>query len=1064
LIQSSITITDLIFRGRNKLLFVATLCLMCARALAFDPDPSQLAADQQEAMRRANEWSRESTNMAIAILRRTASRWEELGEAGNAVTCLIEAAKLYPLDEHEPSRELLEQAVELSRRSHLTAELVKSYSLLSLKSLERGDLAEAESNSRAASRLSGSVSDGTAKAYAHLAAGMIDYYYGTIARAIERLEQAEAVAPQSSDPWLTNQIFLYHGFARLRNAQPVEAENKINQAITQSEALGYEKGRALAYAGLGYVFYSVSNWQKALDSFGKAEESYPDDFEIVERARVLSLMGEIYLHHAYLELAQRNLEQAVSIYENAGYDFGKAGSLRYLAEVYLEAKEIEKARATFAQARSLAVKLDDVYLLADISEGIGNVESASGNHSSAVASYREAIQTYKSVGVSIPSVEALLGDAYNDLGNRVAARKYYLSAIQASEKTRNTMVLSETLYRLARLDLQEERFAEALAGARRSVELTELLYSEVANFKIKRSYLSAAYERFELLTHLEMREFERSGNNDAARRALVTAEASRTRSLLHALRISGADFVADADPAVLRTEADIRMTLNAKSDALTDLLARRVAAPEAESLQGEITLLEHRLAEISAKLRAESPVYASVKNPPPLSVEDLQKTVLDENSVLLEYSLGEDASYLWVVTSDQFEAFQLPPRNLIEGRIRDLRGLVSARKPVVGESFEQLQTRVSASDASYPQLARELSTLLLGPAVSRLAGKRLIIVPDGAIHEFPLSALPMPYADSDDPILLSNEVVYQPSARTLGLLANPRNIRSVPTKKTLLALSDPVFRRDDTRLSPAIDQDPVKIDAAFSLADSLDGLERLPASGIETRAISEIVGGPHDVFSDFEATRENFLNSNLSDYMIIHLATHGLVDQERPERSAVILSRFDRQGGRINESIRLRDIYAMKLNADLVVLSACKTAAGKEIKGEGVMGLNSAFLQAGARSVVASLWQVEDNATNQLMREFYGGVARGLTVSAALREAQLALYRDPQFRSPFYWAAFTLQGDMNRRPDIGASIYGRVVLIVIPVIGALVAALLLWRRFGGRLRQTSAVAHSTEKL
>lgn len=198
-------------------------------------------------------------------------------------------------------------------------------------------------------------------------------------------------------------------------------------------------------------------------------------------------------------------------------------------------------------------------------------------------------------------------------------------------------------------------------------------------------------------------------------------------------------------------------------------------------------------------------------------------------------------------------------------------------------------------------------------------------------------------------------------------------------------------------------------------ADSIKTLRRLPESGAEAEAIRRIV--PNSIIiSAFEANRDRVLNTDLKNYKIIHFATHGVLDEKHPDLSGIVMSRYDEDGKQNEAFIRAQDIYGLNVNADLIVLSACNSGTGKEVRGEGVVGLSSAFLSAGARSVVSSLWKVDDKATEKMMREFYSAMAGGdMTVSQALRAAQLKMIQDPQYNSPFYWAAFTVHGDTSKK-------------------------------------------------
>jgi CHAT domain-containing protein len=270
-------------------------------------------------------------------------------------------------------------------------------------------------------------------------------------------------------------------------------------------------------------------------------------------------------------------------------------------------------------------------------------------------------------------------------------------------------------------------------------------------------------------------------------------------------------------------------------------------------------------------------------------------------------------------------------------------------------------------------------------------------------------------------------------------------IKSSAASKNLLIFSDPVFSAGDSRLANNKRDENATTEAvsseSFRFAESLNLLPRLNASKDEADSIINIVGSSKSqAFSGFSANRQQLLNSNVSDFKIIHFATHSLVNEERPELSGIVLSRFDEKGEKLDEFVRLQDIYAMNLNNDLVVLSACNTGNGKEVKGEGLMSLNNAFLQVGAKSVLSSLWKVDDNATKELMKDFYQGLAsEKMTTAEALRQAQIKLAKNPQYKSPFYWAAFTIQGDFQNKPVLSVSInYKIYFLLVIPLLSFLI--------------------------
>ena len=307
--------------------------------------------------------------------------------------------------------------------------------------------------------------------------------------------------------------------------------------------------------------------------------------------------------------------------------------------------------------------------------------------------------------------------------------------------------------------------------------------------------------------------------------------------------------------------------------------------------------------------------------------------------------------------------------------------------------------------------AAALSDTLLGPVAKSMAGKRLVIVSDGALLYLPFAALPLPHRDGFVPILVEHEVVSLPSASVLAWLRRNSENRATPGK-AVAVLADPVFESDNPRLTVqrhASRAGPTR----GSLRDATLDFSRLVSTRLEADAIASSAA-PGATFKalDFDASRATATSQDLANYRIVHFATHGVFDTEHPERSGLVLSMFDSQGHPQDGFLRLRDIYNLHLRADLVVLSACNTALGKSVAGEGLVGIVRGFMHAGATRVVASLWKVDDEATGELMGRFYAAMLKqNRSPAAALRQAQLEISQLERWQSPFYWAAFVLQGD-----------------------------------------------------
>jgi len=372
---------------------------------------------------------------------------------------------------------------------------------------------------------------------------------------------------------------------------------------------------------------------------------------------------------------------------------------------------------------------------------------------------------------------------------------------------------------------------------------------------------------------------------------------------------------------------------------------------------------------------------------------------------------------------ETLNSVELPPRRVIEAAARSLYEQLTSRQKRRGESRRDYDRRVAAADARLDKETAAVSRMLLGGITRQLNAewrtKRLAIVAAGALQYLPFAALPAPGARGS--LAATHEIVNIPSASVLAVLRRESAGRR-PATRALAILADPVFETTDPRVAsktapPAVPtNDIATASRALEVADGLYAripLSRLPFSRDEARAIAALTESNDNMLAvDFKASRAAVLGGALSGYRMVHLATHGVLDGERPALSSLILSLVDERGRRQNGYLRLPDIYNMRLDADLVVLSACQTALGKEIQGEGLVGLTRAFIYAGAPRVVASLWQVSDLATAELMKKFYRGMLRQhLPAAAALRAAQVEMSQDPRWSSPFFWAGFVLQGE-----------------------------------------------------
>jgi CHAT domain-containing protein len=374
------------------------------------------------------------------------------------------------------------------------------------------------------------------------------------------------------------------------------------------------------------------------------------------------------------------------------------------------------------------------------------------------------------------------------------------------------------------------------------------------------------------------------------------------------------------------------------------------------------------------------------------SVQDIQRQVLDDKAMLLQYHLAEKRSVLLLVTASSLELFTLPGRAEIERSLRAYLKMISER--MVGS-----QDGEKASE----RIAQELL-----PFVSRKefrGAKRLIVIPDGILHYLPFETLRTVSANGARYLIEDYALSYCPSASSLLALRALRKNKS--PRKDLLAVGAPrsLRRTDRSKETALLEEDG----GYFAYRGGGADLPSIPFSREEVLEVAKTFPKKRALVLLGEAASEDAVKTlPLDEFRIIHLACHGLLDEAHPFRSALVLSR--KSSGEDDGLLQMREIYGLTTNADVVVLSACQTARGRLELAEGTMGLARPFFFTGARSVLASMWAVNDKAAVLLMREFYRQLRAGRAAADALRLAKMKFLKGPRSQ-PFYWASFVLIGN-----------------------------------------------------
>lgn len=776
----------------------------------------------------------------------------------------------------------------------------------------------------------------------------------------------------------------------------------------------------------------LGRWDTAFEFYDKALNKYDEDDPA--RASTLDNKGELYAALGNPDKARECYQEALRLLDKAGKPNPdiKASVLVHLGQLSLADDDVTSALKYFEDARSL--KPAD-YRLSDVLTNLGTALAVNNEFDKAIGVYQNALDLQ--VKLNDPRGQALTlqkrGEARVRRGEPDKGLNDLNQALVLWRVVKDRRGEATTLNDIAQLERDRGSLTTALERSDEAIQTIESLRTNISSHQLRASYLAAQDNYYELNVDLKMQLSKKENRSDYLASALESAEKSRARVLLDALNEAGlsrGEFNSDPNFAKLLEErSNLLNKLSAKIQARTDSFKRAHTPEQAAAFDREIQQLTDSYEALEIRIRSRNPRFATLTKPQPSNVKEIQ-TQLDEQTILIEYLLGETRSYVWVVTRNSLDGFELPPRAQIEALAQRVYDGLSARGTnEKNESFAQKNDRVAKAENDLAPASALLSEMILGKIAHLLGEKRLLIVGDGKLQALPFGVLPTPAtqgATVQDLLVAQHEIVSFPSASVLVLQRRELAGRK-PAPYALALIADPVFDEMDSRVKGQ--------QSSNARSEPKKSTPEPTESSSQTRALSDITGGDRGAIRrlgyasdeasailsmvaanqsfkalNFDANRPTLLSPKLSRYRIIHLATHGIMNPIHPELSGVILSLVDKRGRATNGYVGLNDIYSLNLPADLVVLSACETGIGKQVKGEGLIALTRGFMHAGAERVVASLWKVDDQATAELMPKFYREMlVNKRKPAAALRAVQLEFYRRNQ--KPHLWAGFVLQGE-----------------------------------------------------
>ncbi len=858
------------------------------------------------------------------------------------------------------------------------------------------------------------------------------------------------------------------------------------------------------------IYVSQGNYQQAVEEYNKAlkiQHSIPNP---ISEANTLNKIALLYRDLGDYQLSINTHTQALNIVRKLGNKIEQQRTLRFIASVYLISDKYDKALKNYKQALSLSSEGDyrsEILTLSGIVQvyeslkdypqaleyahralklseensflkehsltDLASVYRAKGEYQKSLDISQKVLAYYRKAGLLIRE-----GNILGDMSITYEQQKNYQKAIDIrSEELKIRRELKESkaeasaLYGIAKNQRKLKNLETALTNIDSAIKIVENIRTNVQNPDLRTSYFATVqnYYKFKINLLMELHKKHPSKGYNAI--AIETSEASRARGLVELLTEARANIRKGANPELLAQENRLQDLINAKEKLRFEIInSEKIRNPvlkaNADNLQTEIDQLLNQQKQLETKIRQSNPKYANLKYPQPLKLAQIQQQ-LDKDSLLLQYSLGEERSFLWVVSPTSLDTYELPKKSEIEKASINLFCLISqnsSKPPSATGKENPCQDTKNIKTRRIDLAAEELSKLVLAPVKDKLGKKRLVVVADGALQYIPFAALadltaqptsqlgkdklptsaevtssnnrggglipeidnlPPAINSNYQPLFINHEIVNLPSASTIAI---QRQELRKKAPKALAILADPVYSNTDERFNSTRNkqlnkqnkqQDSLGIELERSAlkrsADTFNrqGWGRLPGTRTEAETLLKLVpdGDRLQVF-DFEANYNWATSSALNQFRILHFATHGFVNDANPELSGIVLSLVDKQGKDIRGYLRLGDLFNLDYPADLIVLSACETGLGKEIQGEGLVGLTRGLMYAGGERLVVSLWQVSDEGTAVFMQEFYKEMLQnGKSANEALRATQLKMWKDDKWHNPNYWAAFAFLGE-----------------------------------------------------
>jgi tetratricopeptide (TPR) repeat protein len=956
----------------------------------------------------------QAAQRAIEILRDARRQWARIGDHdGQALALLTEADVWLGLSRYDRAISSINEARTLGR-------VAPEYQSLLLNEETRIDLdlwdsASALRHAGLAMRLSERSGERgeTAETLAHR--GEAQYLETNDEAAGSDLRAALTAARENGDRLTVARVLRCQAWIEEDQGHLAQAGQLMQNAEEQFHSVGDESDSVDAISDLATIEGMTGDHYAALLTHSRVADVIYESGRSRNFAYVLDNIATDYAELNRDRDAVVYFEKAQDIFTGIHHLSGQMTTLGQLCMAELRLNHFQQALTQCQRALSLSHLVLDPKRRAIAEWRLAKVEARMGRFTGALAEFKDAVSTSEAVHDCRFASRALidLAELLGKMGDEEAEWKAYDRALTASLSAEDSGAVMEAQFHIAAYYRAHRQFDDAkreLDGLLRSIEEQRV---RVGNDELRASFFAMVRKSYALYVDVLMQEFDNRRSEALLDQALEMSEAGRGRTLMDSAYELDGSPEARSDS---RDDGKISQLRAAIDQAYDERLKLMLAGTSSPALRQNTANLRQWINEYDrlSDMRKHRSQPARLADGP-MAAAEIREATRASGSVFFEYALGSTQSYLWIIHDGVVESHKLPDEAQISSIVTKWRVLVSSRARREANSFAEYLKRVDASDRELPQVASQLSCVLFGDFL-KPEMKRVAIAADGALQGLSFAALPTNGCSSvpGSPVVREHEIISVPSISVVTRLKH--NGLPASFNRDLAILADPVFDGDDPRIARV--ESGTSQSRALGVipnhSNSVLALPRLIATRQEAASITSLFPPERVMLAmDFDASLKTLLSEEIGGFRIVHVATHGTADLSAPEMSGLVFSLFDPQGRPVHGFLTAHELSELKLHSELVVLSSCNSGIGEEVNGEGSRSVAYSFLHAGARNVISTLWNVDDDVSGQLMVGFYQQLLKNAPPSEALRRAQLEILARARTSHPFYWAGFVISSGMQ---------------------------------------------------